>query len=246
MLSFKDISQWKQPAVIAHRGASAYYHENTIRAFEKAIELNADAVELDVRRTKDNQLVVHHDAYINTIGKSASGAQTNYISEMTLDDIKQFNESALYQIPTLAEVCSFCSDKIALNIELKESRYEKEVVELALQYFKPENILFSSFQRDSINTIKQIDNKYITGFLLGGRYTFQFIKDYNSVFDITSNFDIILPHYSLCMFGFLRRIEFIHKPAIVWTVDRLKSAQRLIAKGAKGIISNDPAAIRPL
>jgi glycerophosphoryl diester phosphodiesterase len=51
-------------AVIAHRGASAHARENTIEAFERAVELNADGIELDVRRTADGMLVVHHDAYL--------------------------------------------------------------------------------------------------------------------------------------------------------------------------------------
>lgn len=236
MLSFSNISRWQKPAVIAHRGASFYLHENTINAFKKAIELGADAIELDVRQTSDNVLMVHHDSFNADIGR--------HISDITHDEIKKFNSKSLYQIPTFADVCAVCSDRIALNIELKESGYEKDVVDTALQYFQREHLLFSSFNRKTIETIKHLDRQNITGYLLGGRFGVKFFKDLFCRFSMTADFDIILPHYSLCRMGFLRRIEYIHKPVIVWTVDKLWYAKKLIKKGVKGIITNDPGEIK--
>ena len=49
-----------RPVVIAHRGASHYYHQNTMEAFEAAVDMQAEMMEFDVRRTCDNVLVVHH------------------------------------------------------------------------------------------------------------------------------------------------------------------------------------------
>lgn len=84
--------------VVAHRGASSVAPENTLEAFAKAIELGADAVELDVRRDADGGLVVAHDPL------PAPGA------------------------PTLEQVVELCAGRIALDVELKEPGLEEDVL----------------------------------------------------------------------------------------------------------------------
>jgi len=69
---------------IGHRGARAYEPENTLRSFQKAIEIGVDAVELDVRKTKDNELVVIHNANVN---KTTNGSGS--VNELTLEEIKR-------------------------------------------------------------------------------------------------------------------------------------------------------------
>ena len=71
---------------IGHRGARAYAPENTLASFKKAIEIGVDAVELDVRKTKDNQLVVIHDADVK---RTTNGE--GLVSELTLKEIKSFS-----------------------------------------------------------------------------------------------------------------------------------------------------------
>ncbi|MEJ2272462.1 MAG: glycerophosphodiester phosphodiesterase family protein, partial [Candidatus Bathyarchaeota archaeon] len=70
---------------IGHRGAKAYEPENTLRSFRKAIELGVNAIELDVRKTKDNELVVIHNEELN---KTTNG--NGSVNELTLKEIKQF------------------------------------------------------------------------------------------------------------------------------------------------------------
>jgi len=84
---------------IGHRGARAYEPENTLRSFQKAIELGVDAVELDVRKTKDNEIVVIHNADVN---KTTNG--NGLVSELSLEDIKRFVTEKGEKIPTLEEV----------------------------------------------------------------------------------------------------------------------------------------------
>ena len=71
---------------IGHRGARAYAPENTLASFKKALEIGVDAVELDVRKTKDNQLVVIHDADVK---RTTNGE--GLVSELTLKEIKSFS-----------------------------------------------------------------------------------------------------------------------------------------------------------
>ena len=69
---------------IGHRGARAYEPENTLRSFQRAIEIGVDAIELDVRKTKDNELVVIHNADVN---KTINGS--GLVNELTLEEIKR-------------------------------------------------------------------------------------------------------------------------------------------------------------
>ena len=224
MLSFKDLHTLKKPAIIAHRGASAHAYENTIDAFDKAVAMRADGIELDVRRTRDKVLVVHHDEAIT--GFSIP------ISKMNISEIEEFNRSSTYQIPTLEQTLKHLKGKIALDIELKETGYETEVVDLAIQYYKPDNMLFTSFKKKSIKAIHEYDNNVLTGHLLNG---------FNSLkIKIPEWVDYILPHYPLCKIGFLKKIMTYKKPVIVWTVDNKKNGDKLLDKGISGLITNDP------
>ncbi|MEM2913929.1 MAG: glycerophosphodiester phosphodiesterase family protein, partial [Candidatus Bathyarchaeia archaeon] len=83
---------------VGHRGARAYEPENTLRSFKKAIDLGVDAVELDVRRTKDNELVVIHDAEVD---KTTNGK--GLVNMLTLREIKQLDTKKGEKIPTLEE-----------------------------------------------------------------------------------------------------------------------------------------------
>lgn len=87
--------------VVAHRGASSVAPENTLEAFDKAIELGADLVELDVRRSPEGALVIAHDPL------PAPGA------------------------PTLEQVVDLCAGRIALDVELKEPGLEEDVLRVA-------------------------------------------------------------------------------------------------------------------
>ena len=94
---------------IAHRGASAYEPENTLRAFERAIEMGATMIELDVYLTQDGHVVVSHDADLST----------GRIQEMTLAQVQQIDVGQGEHIPTLAEVIDHVRGRTELYIELK-------------------------------------------------------------------------------------------------------------------------------
>ncbi len=72
------------PLIIAHRGDSAHAPENTLAAFQKAVDLNCDLIELDVRETADGHIVVIHD---HQVGRTATGEISGNISDLTLEQI---------------------------------------------------------------------------------------------------------------------------------------------------------------
>ncbi|MGB8980619.1 MAG: glycerophosphodiester phosphodiesterase family protein [Anaerolineales bacterium] len=99
---------------IAHRGASAYEPENTLRAFARAIELGATQIELDVHLSRDGKLVVVHDP---NLARTTDG--TGRVSDLTLAEIQRLDAGQGEHIPTLAEVIDRVRGKLQLYIELK-------------------------------------------------------------------------------------------------------------------------------
>jgi len=106
----------KGPEIIAHRGASRERPENTLAAFLRAAELGADAVELDVHRTADGVLVVHHDPVLDDVpGSSLSGRA---ISSLTAEELRAFRIRG-EPIPTLEEVLESVGGQLIVYCELK-------------------------------------------------------------------------------------------------------------------------------
>ena len=116
---------------IAHRGFKGKYPENTMLAFEKAIEAGADGIEFDLHLSKDGELVIIHDESLErtTDGKSL-------VCEKTLEELQKLNASKLYpgceiqRIPTLREYFEFAKDKQKITkIGLKNSSIDYEGIE---------------------------------------------------------------------------------------------------------------------
>ena len=128
--------------VIAHRGFSGAAPENTLAAFKKAMEVDSDMMELDVRFSKDGQVVVMHD---DTLDRTTNGR--GKVSDYTLKELKQFDAGSWFapqfageQIPTLVEVLEFAKGRIPVNFEIKDespSRYKiTDLADRALQEVK--------------------------------------------------------------------------------------------------------------
>lgn len=104
--------------VVAHRGDWRNSPENSLRAFQRCIDMGADMIEIDVRKTKDNQLVVIHD---NTVDRTTNGK--GKVADMTLAEIKKLRLRAgqgvvtRQEIPTLEEVLNLCKGKVLINID---------------------------------------------------------------------------------------------------------------------------------
>jgi len=153
--------------VIAHRGASAYFPENTLASFQGAVDLKADMAELDIQLTSDGQIVVFHDEKINrcTDGRGR-------LADHTLIQLKQLDAGSWFsgkfsgeRIPTLDEVLSLCRNKIALNIEIKTEAVtdavsggiEEKCLKLVYSYGMQQHVVFSSFDPRALMHLKQID-----------------------------------------------------------------------------------------
>ncbi len=149
------------PLVLAHRGARTVAPENTIEAFSVALAQGADGVELDVHRTADGALVVHHDAAAPGLG---------VLADLAFDTIR----STRPEIPTLGEVLDVCRGSL-VNIELKnlpgDADYDEshEVARLVVELLETrggdDEVLVSSFNLGSIDRIRELAPTVATGLL---------------------------------------------------------------------------------
>lgn len=244
----------RKKIVIAHRGANTFAHENTIEAFKKAIELGADMVEFDVRKTKEGTLIIHHDANVNGVP----------IKQLTYLEINKIYSEQNIHVPTVEEVIKATKNKIGLDVELKEGGYEKEVVELLLKYLDKNHFIITSFYENTIKVIKKNYPDLRVGLLVGCslfeyldnnslnlRYVKYLLRKYKELFPFGRcrriGADFIVPHFSLLKLGFLYRAKLNKIPLIVWTVNDIKMADDLLKdNGVEGIITDVVEKIIPL
>jgi glycerophosphoryl diester phosphodiesterase len=119
-------------SIIAHRGASRAFHENTIRAFERAVELGVDGIELDVHATRDGVLVVHHDPTLK-LRQGAPRGQVA-IASMTADQVAAHLLDSGDHVPTLREVFRLVGERATLFVEVKAPHAEALVAALLDEY----------------------------------------------------------------------------------------------------------------
>ena len=224
--------------IIAHRGAAGYEKENTLAAFQKAVELGADMVEFDVRRTRDGKLVVIHNPEI----------EGRKICELNYEELESISSQLGFRVPKFEEILAMLKNKIKLDIELKEEGYETEAVKLTLRYFDKSEFIMTSFKKDSLRIIKKKFPAVRTGLLLGGKgETGKIARAYlDGLFSFRAakkiGADYILPQWPLAILPFyLRMLRCTRLPVIVWTVDGQKAATRFLKrKNVVGIITNYP------
>ena len=172
------------PKIIAHRGASALAeHENTLESFEIAIDLDCDMAEFDIRKTGDGRLIVFHDTFIykeehmrfvpkpvTTFTKSKryyaakkSPYKGKRISKLTYERINRIAGGQGYRVPSLDEVLTLCKGKIFLDVEIKESGFEDEVVDAIVNEYGYSYDEFSikSFKPEVSKRIKEIDPNHL-------------------------------------------------------------------------------------
>jgi len=225
-----------RPTIIAHRGASALYRENTIAAFDAAIDMGADGIELDIRRSRDGVILVHHDARLRGMDR--------LISDMTFDDAARAARKLDYEIPTLADVVNLCAGRAVVDVELKETGYEAAVATEVVSRIGPGDAVFTSFHDISVAALKEYAPTYKAGLLLGHNLFSPGLREKRPYLPmrrlLRSRADFVAPHWQLLRLGLMRRWHRIGYPLAVWTVNRRRHAERLAARGVDLIITDYP------
>jgi glycerophosphoryl diester phosphodiesterase len=220
--------------VAAHRGVAAGAAENTIAAFTNAIDVGADMIEFDVRRTRDGELIAFHDAVVG--GAPVSG--------LTRDEIEAV---AGVRPPLLAEVLRVCAGRIRLDVELKEDGYVRDVMAVLRTAFDPAQMIVTSFLPAVVLQAKKVFPEVKTGLLVG---------DGGPLTDLPARLrelypvdlakrvraDYLAPHYRLAALGVVRRAAAAGLPCVLWTVNSPALIRRHAADPRVAVIITDVAA----
>ncbi|MCW4035362.1 MAG: glycerophosphodiester phosphodiesterase family protein [Candidatus Bathyarchaeota archaeon] len=213
---------------IGHRGAKAYEPENTLRSFSEAITLGVDAVELDVRKTKDNQLVVIHDGNVD---KTTNGK--GLVNELTLEEIKKLVTDKNETIPTLDEALTFLGKRVKILVELKEVGLEADVLGLVEQKGLVDNVILVSFHEDALRKIRELNKDVQTGLI--------YVRHKNPIkaaLDLKAQYLL-----SLYRFTHSANVKKAHEAGlnvIVWTINKKEEVAQYRNKGVDGIASDRP------
>ncbi|MFP6641786.1 MAG: glycerophosphodiester phosphodiesterase family protein, partial [Myxococcota bacterium] len=151
----------EHPLVIAHRGASAYKPENTLPAYELAVDQCADMIEIDLHRTRDGSIVIAHDRGLERLGSRGT------IAESTLAEIKAldagYGSDTPAQVPTLEEVLDAFGERIPFNLEIKWSEsgdypgLEAQALSLLESRGLVATTLFSCFRESVLVRLRRLD-----------------------------------------------------------------------------------------
>jgi len=223
----------KMPLIVAHRGASKAERENTLEAFLAAKRLGADMVELDVRRTADGVLVVHHDAHLG--GKA--------IIDMRADDLPPY-------VPTLAAALD-ASDGMDVNVEIKSEEGEpdydpdqwvaRQVVALLATRADHDRMLVSSFDRATVLAVRGADPSLKTGLLfvvpelIDGLTLNAFMREVAAEGHVA-----VHPNRHAATTELVEAAHAVGLGVNVWTVDKPAELRTLAARGVDALITNVP------
>ncbi|MBI4228600.1 MAG: glycerophosphodiester phosphodiesterase [Deltaproteobacteria bacterium] len=213
---------------IAHRGASAYEPENTLRSFKVAIDMKADMIEFDVRMSKDGHLVVIHD---NTVDRTTNGR--GYVKELTLEELENLDAGRGEKIPTLKEVIELGVGKTKFAIEIKEGGTEKKAISLIKEYNLLEDVFIISKNRDLLKNVKILEGDIRTCLIM--------VLSCTSIDSGRESLaDAIAPFHFFITKRLVKKAQRSGLFLFTWIVDSKKRAQWMKDIGINGIVTNKP------
>lgn len=231
---------------IGHRGFSRAYPENTMLAFQKAVEVGCDGIELDIQLTKDNELVIIHDE-----DTKRTTNRSGLVKDFTLHQLKCLDASngfegrfGLNQIPTLREYFEFIKDiAVFTNIELKNSaipypNMEEKMIAMIQEFGLTDKVMFSSFNHFSMLKCKKLSPISKCAFLTScwqigaGVYAKQ------------AGMDFINPRYNFLTDENIKELNDHQIGAQAWTVDDEVNMKWLVDRDIYAIITNSPDVLK--
>lgn len=243
-----QLSDLPRPAIIAHRGASAYAPENTLASFELAMRQGADAVELDAKLTQDGHIVVMHD---QTVDRTTM--HTGYVKDLTLAQLRKMDAGSHFDIafagesiPTLDEVLKAVGKMTYTNIELTNlispfDNLPAKTAALVRRHKILQRVWFSSFNPVALLRIHRLLPESPVGLLaLPGAAGWW----------ARSPLGRLVPHHSLHIAskdarpGLVKRLHREQRMVFVYTVNQESEMASLFEMGVDGIFTDDPLLAR--
>jgi glycerophosphoryl diester phosphodiesterase len=249
------LSLSKQPLIIGHRGASTVAPENTLAAFQWAIDCGADGIEFDVRLSADGVPVVIHDANLKRTALVDSVVSKLTVRELQRVDVGAFFKPAhagseIHPVPTLTQVFGmFRHEGGLLYLELKGEPVTETLItrtaELVTEAGIQGRVIVESFDLQAIKSLKRVAPHIPTAALFERR-----LRRPGNLFNkkiltaaTDSGADELALHYTLVSDRLVNAAKAAGFKIVVWTVDDPKWVGRARDLGIKSLITNDPASM---
>ena len=205
--------------IIGHRGAKGH-PENTIPSFEHALEQGADGVELDVRLSGDGHLIVVHNPVVGGW----------LVKSTPFEQFRDLGDG--YEIPLLEDVLKRFAGRTFLDIELKESGFEGQAIDLIKTQADIRNVMISGLHTDMLNEVHDLQPDIQLGFI------------YNRTQDEESRhnspIDYVIPQFRLASRQLINDVHDEDLQVYAWTVNQESEMRRLVMLGVDGIITDEP------
>jgi glycerophosphoryl diester phosphodiesterase len=223
------------PEIIGHRGAPREAPENTLPAFRRAIELGADAVELDVHATADGVAVVHHDP-VPRVQSAPRGLAHRPISELTWEELREFRLDKDAAIPTLAEVLDDLPARARIYVEVKAPAADAPVIALVRQHGI--RCAVHSFDHRVTRRLRRAAPDIRGGILLSS-----YLIDTGAAMRGAGALDL-WQHWEFIDEPLVAEVHAAGGRIIAWTVNDVRLARSFVAMGVDAICSDVPGEMR--
>lgn len=231
----------KQVKIFAHRGASGHALENSFKAFNKAVEMKADGIEIDLQSSKDGKLFVFHDANLLRLA-----GVNKYVYDCLGEEIAEFRLGRKFlrrftntKIPSIEQFMEWHqASNIPLNIELKESllNHQEQLITWLIELELPEGSHFSSFFSELLQIVKQIRPEFETAWIITKKF------DWN---EITKNdfYDAVHASKKYYKRLYLNLAMNAGVPIRIYGIDGSESFLKSLHPNVVGIITDFPAKV---
>jgi glycerophosphoryl diester phosphodiesterase len=242
------LTQLPRPVIFAHRGSSAHAPENTLAAFELALRQNADAIELDAKLSKDNQVVVIHD---QTVDRTTEGSGA--VNSLTLQELRKLDAGSHFDIafrgepiPTLEEVLKAVGQMTFINIELTNysspgDQLPDRVAALVRKYKVSRRVLFSSFDPRALIRIRRLIPEAPIGLLAQKGRSGTLARSW---LGRLLKYQSMHPDQADASPNMVRSLHQHGKYLFSYTVNLEEDIRRLFELGVDGIFTDDPVRAR--
>lgn len=221
------MSESTVPLIVAHRGASGLEPENTLRSFRRAEELGADALELDLRVTRDAHLVDVHDPNVDRV-TNGSGM----VASMTLSELRRLDAGLGEQIPTFEEVLH--STALPIHAELKTAEAVEPLVQLLSEQDGFDRVTTMSFDSAMVRQVKYDAPDASVG-LISWSWSENVVRSAHSV-----GASLVSLWWDTVSREVVERCREVCLRVCVWTVNDPGEMRRLIDVGVDAIVTDRP------
>jgi glycerophosphoryl diester phosphodiesterase len=226
-----------RPIITAHAACKGHAPENTLAGIRAALKLRADAIEIDIRCTRDGVPVLLHDS---TVDRTTDGQ--GKLAELSLRQVRRLDAGGGERIPTLREVLDVVAGRALIVLEIKPSGIETETLAVVRRAKALDWCVVHSFRPQVVEQIKKLEPKMPCSLLTGGEDA----RDWRRLFSFALSLGAqgVAVHHAAVTPQLVRAAHLRELRFSTWTVDTRTDTRRVYAAGVDAITTDYPDRVR--